>query len=106
MPDPDKSLWRNVHQKAPDKLNPRKSQLVPPSFVPVIFNRKSYGFFVHADNPMVADRNAVSIFSEILDHGLGAMECLFAVRNPLRVITGFANQYSVRRSRHRSDKTV
>ena len=88
MPDPDKSLWGNMHQKAPDKLNSWKSQLFPPPFVPVIFHGKRYGFFVHADDPMVADRNAVGIFSEIFDHGSGVMECLFAVRDPLCAIAG------------------
>ena len=88
MPDPDKSLWGNVHQKAPDKLNPWQSQLFPLSFTPVIFHRKGYVFFIHADDPMVADRNAVGIFAEIFDHGLGTMECLFAVGNPLCAITG------------------
>ena len=88
MPDPDKALRRNVHQKTPDKLNPWQSQLLPPSFVPVIFHGKGYSFFIHADDPMVADRDAVGIFPEIFNHRLGTMECLFAVRDPLCAITG------------------
>ena len=37
---------------------------------------------------MVADRNAVGIFPEIFDYGLGAMKCLFTIRNPFCTITG------------------
>ena len=37
---------------------------------------------------MVADCNAVGIFPEIFDHGLGTMKCFFAIRNPFYTITG------------------
>ena len=69
-------------KKRRDKLNPWQSQLFPLSFTPVIFHRKGYVFFIHADDPMVADRNAVGIFAEIFDHGIGHHGMSFCSREP------------------------
>ena len=88
MPDPDKSLWRDMHQKTSDEFDTGKGKFFPLPFVPVIFHGKCDGFFVHTDDPVVTDRNPMGILSEIFNDRLGTMKCLFAIRNPLCTITG------------------
>ena len=87
MPDPDKSFWGDMHQKTPDEFDTGKGKFFPLPFVPVIFHGKCDGFFVHTDDPVVTDRNPMSILSEIFNDRLGTMKCLFAIRNPLCTIT-------------------
>ena len=87
MPDPNKSLWRDMHQKTSDEFDTGKGKFFPLPFVPVIFHGKCDSFFVYTDDPVVTDRNPMSILSEIFNYRLGTMKCLFAIRNPLCTIT-------------------
>lgn len=68
MPNPDKTFGWYMHQKTPYKFNTGKCQFFPLSFIPVILDRKSNIFIVHADDAVIADGNPMGILSKVVNH--------------------------------------
>lgn len=76
-----------MHKESADKFNTGQGMLFPPVFFPVILHIKGNGIFVHANDAVVADGNPMSIFSKIVDNGLGTVKGFLAVGNPVFFIT-------------------
>ena len=53
----------------------------------VIFYIESNSAFIHTDNAVIADSNAVSIFPKVIDYRPGTIKSFFAMRNPFFGIT-------------------
>ena len=87
MSDSDKALGWHMHKEPTDKLNAGNGKFFPLTFFPVIFHIVGNGILIHANDTMVTNGNPVSIFSKVVNNGLGAVKGFLAVGNPVFFIT-------------------
>lgn len=69
MAYPDKTLWRDMHQKPADKLLTRNRNLLPLALVFIIFGSKCDGRIRHTFDAVIADGNPVCVFAKVPDDG-------------------------------------
>ena len=86
MTNAHKALWRDMHQKAPDKLFTGKGDFFPLSLIFIILDSECNGCFCHALDAIVTDGNPMCIFTKIPDHRFCPLKWLLAVRNPFLVV--------------------
>ncbi len=82
MPDAHKFSWRDMHQESSDEFDSGKCKLFPFTFIAVVFDGENDFPVFNPLDSVIADSNAVSILAEVIDNGLSAVECSFAVRLP------------------------
>ena len=82
MAYPDKVLWRDMHQKAPDEFLTRNGTVRPLSFVLIILNSECDRHVRHAFNTTVADSDPVGVLSKIPDYGFCSIKRFFTMRDP------------------------
>ena len=82
MPYSDESSRRNMHQESSDEFNSGKRKLLPLAFIAVILDGENDFAVFDPLDAVIADSDAVSILSEVIDNCLSAVECSFAVRLP------------------------
>lgn len=88
MAYPDKTLWRDMHQKSADKLLTGNRNLLPLALVFIIFCSKCDHRIRHAFDTIIADGNPVCVPSKVPDDGFRAMERLLTVGYPFFFVTG------------------
>src|SRR5262249_4677274 len=83
MTDTNESFWQNVHQKSPNELFGRHRhqplfvapRVIPPTECDVIA--------IECNQPVIGDRDAMCIASEIAKNLLGSAECRLRIHDPM-----------------------
>ena len=88
MPDPHKTLWRDMHEKSPGGFLPGKCELLPLPMIFVILNSKRNRGIRHTFYAAVAYGNPVGIFAKIFDNRPRTVKWLLAIRNPFFGVAG------------------
>lgn len=77
-----KPVGQYMEQESPDKLTGIKGHHFPAVPVGIVLPTKGYLPSIYADEAMIGESDPVSIPTQILDHGCGAMEGRLAVHHP------------------------
>ena len=78
--DTYKTSGRNMHQEASDEFHTGNGQFLPLSFIAIILHGKCNCIFIHTKDAVIADRNAVSIFAQVINHRMGSIKSFLAMR--------------------------
>ena len=76
-----------MHKKSADKLNTWDGTFFPFAFFFVIFYIESNSVFIHTDDAVITDSNAMCIFSKVIDYRPSTIKSLFAMGNPFFRVT-------------------